>query len=168
MTDPPFDPLEMLDVLGRHDVRYVMIGGLAGRLWGSPSVTNDLDVCYARDRTNLRRLADALRELNARLRGLAEDVPFLLDEQTLAAGDHFTFVTDAGNLDCLGTPAGTKGYDDLSRTAEPMQIGDRTVQIAAIEDLIRMKLAAGRPKDRIEVEILGAVREELDREESEP
>lgn len=168
MTHPSFDPLEMLDVLGRHDVRYVMIGGLAGRLWGSPTVTNDLDVCHAQDRTNLRRLADALRELNARLRGLAEDVPFILDDRTLAAGDHFTFVTDAGNLDCLGTPAGTKGYDDLSRTAEPMQIGDRTVQIAAIEDLIRMKLAAGRPKDRIEVEILGAVREALDREESEP
>ena len=168
MTDPPFDPLAMLDVLGRYDVRYVMIGGLAGRLWGSPTVTNDLDVCYAQERTNLRRLADALRELNARLRGVAEDVPFLLDDRTLAAGDHFTFVTDAGNLDCLGTPAGTKGYDDLSRTAEPMQIGDRTVQVAAIENLIRMKLAAGRPKDRVEAEILGAVREELEREESEP
>ena len=167
MTDPIFDPLKLLDVLDRHVVRFVMIGGLAGRLWGSPTVTNDLDICHARDRANLRRLAEALRETGARLRGVAEDVPFLLDDRTLAAADHFTFVTDAGNLDCLGTPAGTKGYDDLSRTAEPMEIGDRTVQVAAIEDLIRMVLAAGRPKDRIEAEILGAVREEIEREQSE-
>lgn len=163
MTDPIFDPLKMLDVLERHDVRFVMIGGLAGRLWGSPTVTNDLDICHARDRVNLRRLAEALRETGARLRGVAEDVPFLLDEWTLAAGDHFTFVTDAGNLDCLATPAGTNGYEDLARTAEVMEIGDHTIQVASIEDLIRMKLAAGRPRDRIEAEILGAVREEIER-----
>ncbi|MGH7587525.1 MAG: hypothetical protein ACRELU_02925 [Gemmatimonadota bacterium] len=165
MTDPVFDPLRMLDVLDRHGVRFVMIGGLAGRLWGSPTVTNDLDVCHARDRANLRRLAEALRELNARLRGVAEDVPFLLDDRTLAAGDHFTFVTDSGNLDCLGIPAGTNGYEDLAKTAERMEIAGRDVLVAAIEDLIRMKLAAGRPKDRIEAEILGAVREEIEHEE---
>ena len=164
MTDPIFDPLKMLDVLKRHDVRFVMIGGLAGRLWGSPTVTNDLDICHARDRANLRGLAEALRETGARLRGVAADVPFLLDDHTLAAGDHLTFVTDAGNLDCLATPTGTSGYDDLVRTAEAMEIGDHTIQVASIEDLIRMKLAAGRPRDRIEAEILGAVREEIERE----
>ncbi|HET6342236.1 MAG TPA: hypothetical protein VFG78_08655, partial [Gemmatimonadota bacterium] len=129
MTDPVFDPLRMLDVLDRHEVRFVMIGGLAGRLWGSPTVTNDLDVCHARDRANLRRLAEALREINARLRGVAEDVPFLLDDRTLAAGDHFTFVTDAGNLDCLGIPAGTNGYEDLAKTAERMEIAGRDVLV---------------------------------------
>lgn len=72
-------------------------------------------------------------------------------------------MTDAGNVDCLGTPAGTAGFDDLIRTAERMEIGDQAIEVAAIEDLIRMKLAAGRPKDRVEVEVLGAVREELER-----
>lgn len=163
MNDSAFDPLRMLDILARHEVRFVLIGGLAGRLWGSPSVTNDMDLCYARDPANLAKLAGALRELRARLRGIVEEVPFLLDERTLATGDHFTFVTDAGNLDCLGTPAGTKGYDDLARTAEEMEIGDHEVRVAPIEDLIRMKLASGRPRDRIEVEILGAVREEIER-----
>lgn len=164
MIASPFDPLRMLDVLARHEVRFVMIGGLAGRLWGSPTVTNDMEVCYATDPANLTRLAAALRALRARLRGVDEDVPFLLDERTLAAGDHFTFATDAGGLDCLGTPAGTKGYDDLARTAESIEIGDHVVKVAPIEDLIRMKLATGRAKDRIEVEILGAVREEIERE----
>lgn len=163
MSGSAFDPLKVLSTLARHRVRFVLVGSLAGRLWGSPTVTNDIDLCYARDDENLLRLTRALRELGARLRGVPEDVRFLLEPETLAAGDHFTFATDAGNVDCLGTPAGSAGYDDLIRTAERMEMGDQTIEVVALEDLIRMKLAAGRPKDRIEVEVLGAVREELER-----
>lgn len=163
MTDTVFDPLRVLTLLRQHRVRFVLIGGLAGRLWGSPTVTNDIDLCYARDPENLHRLARALGELGARLRGVPGDVRFLLEAETLAAGDHFTFATDAGNVDCLGTPAGSSGYEDLARAAERMKMGDETIEVAALEDLIRMKLAAGRPKDRIEVEVLGAVREEIER-----
>jgi len=163
MTDGVFDPLRALDVLRRHRVRFVLIEGLAARLQGSPTLTNDLDLCYDRNEANLEALAAALKELEARLRGVDEDVPFRLDARTLKAGDHFTFVTTAGNLDVLGHPAGSGGYDDLARTAVPMEISGEKVLVAAIEDLIRMKRAAGRPKDRIEVEILEAVLEERDR-----
>ena len=60
-----FDPIPPLEVLLKHKVRFVLIGGFAGRLWGSNTITNDLDICYARDRTNLEALAAALRELGA-------------------------------------------------------------------------------------------------------
>jgi len=163
MSNGAFDPLRALDVLRRHRVRFVLIGGLASRLQGSPSLTNDLGLCYDRNEANLEALAAALRELEARLRGVDEDVPFRLDARTLKAGDHFTFMTTAGNLDVLGHPAGSGGYEDLARTAVPMEISGEKVLVAAIEDLIRMKRAAGRPKDRIEVEILEAVLEEHDR-----
>lgn len=163
MTDGAFDPLRALDVLRRHRVHFVLIGGLAARLQGSPTLTNDLALCYDRNQANLEALAAALKELEARLRGVDEDVPFRLDARTLKAGDHFTFVTTAGNLDVLGHPAGSGGYDELARTAVPMEISGEKVLVAAIEDLIRMKRAAGRPKDRIEVEILEAVLEERDR-----
>jgi hypothetical protein len=160
MMPAPFDPVRILETLSDHSVRYIVIGGIAGRLWGSPTITNDLDICYARDLRNLERLASALGALHARLRGVNEDVPFLLDARTFEMGDHFTFTTDAGNLDCLGTPAGTTGYDDLNRTAEAVEIESLTVHVAALEDLIRMKLASRRPKDLIEVEILAAVKKE--------
>lgn len=158
----PFDPLRALRILVEHEVRFVVIGGLAARLWGSPTVTNDLDVCYSRDPANLRRLAAALAELEARLRDVDEQVPFQLEARTLRAGDHFTFGTIAGNLDCLGTPAGTEGYDDLVRTAQELDLDDVRVSVAPVEDLIRMKRAAGRPKDRVELEILQALLEERD------
>jgi len=165
MSVRPFDPLRSLEVLAAHRVRFVIIGGFGGRLRGSPTVTGDLDVCYARDEENLERLAQALRELNATLRGAPEDVPFQLDSRTLVAGDHFTFATDAGSLDCLGTPAGTSGYDDLSAGADRLDLDGLGVDVASLDDLIRMKVSAGRPKDRIEAEVLGALRDEIESRE---
>jgi hypothetical protein len=70
-------------------------------------------------------------------------------------------VTRLGDFDVLGTPSGTQGYDDLVRSAETLHVGGRSVLVASVDDLIRMKRAAGRPKDLVEVEILGALREEL-------
>ncbi|MGH9163073.1 MAG: hypothetical protein ACRD2X_24190 [Vicinamibacteraceae bacterium] len=160
MTVIAFDPEWILRTLADHGVRYVLIGGVASRLWGSPTVTNDLDICYARDRANLDRLARALRALDARLRGVDAEVPFRLDAATLERGDHFTFTTSAGNLDVLGSPAGSRGFEDLVATATWMELADRRVAVAGLDDLITMKRAAGRPKDRVELEILAALRDE--------
>lgn len=161
MTQPnAFDPLRALRTLERHGVHYVLIGGLGARLHGSPTVTNDTDVCYERSPENLERLAAALRRLGATLRGVDDDVPFRLDAATLAVGDHFTFTTKAGNLDLLGTPSGVEGFADLARHAVPLDVDGLTVLVASIDDLIRMKRAAGRPKDLIEVEVLTAVQDE--------
>lgn len=158
-----FEPLDAITVLARYRVRYIVIGAIAGRLLGSPTITRDLDICYARDDANLEALASALRELHARLRGADADVSFKLDAKTLRMGDSFTFETDAGDLDILATPAGTRGYDELIRTADELDLGGFKVRVASIDALIQMKRAVGRPKDLIEVEVLAALRDEIDR-----
>jgi hypothetical protein len=158
-----YDPLRALRALTDHAVHFVVIGGVAGRLWGSPTLTNDTDVCCAADPENLQRLADALIELGTGLRGVDDDVLFPLDARALASARTFTFTTDVGALDVLTMPAGTRGYDDLHANAEPFDLGDGlVVPVCALDDLIRMKRAAGRPKDRIELEVLAAVRDERD------
>jgi hypothetical protein len=139
-----------------------VIGGIAARLLGSPTVTADLDICYARDAETLERLARVLTRLDARLRGAPEGLPFRPDARTLAAGDQFTLTTSAGDLDLLGTPAGVAGYEELARTAERLDLDGIEVLVASVDDLIRMKRAVGRPKDLVELEILGALRDELD------
>ena len=159
-TAPAFDWTRALGELSDGGVRFIVIGAVAGRILGSSSVTRDLDVCYARDAENLEALVAVLVRLHARLRGVREEVPFRLDARTLAAGDSFTFVTDLGDLDILETPSGTRGFEDLARDAEQVQIDGRTILVASLDDLIRMKRAAGRPKDLVEIEILGALREE--------
>lgn len=157
-----FRPEEVIRLLGRHDVRYVLIGGLAAITHGSTLVTIDVDVCHATDRANLERLASALREVHADLRGVEPGLPFQLDARTLERGDSFTLSSDLGAIDLLATPAGTDGYDDLARTAESLDLFGHEVLVASLDDLIRMKRAAGRRKDLLAVEELAALRDELD------
>jgi hypothetical protein len=157
---------EALGVLVRHQVRFVLIGGYAAIARGSPFLTGDIDICYSRDDENLERLAAALRELGATLRGAPPNVPFLLDAKTLKAGDHFTFSTTAGDLDCLGTPSGTGGFPDLDAGSTEEDLEGFSIHVASLEDLIRMKRAAHRPKDLIAREWLGGLRDEIERDES--
>jgi len=149
-------------------VRFIVIGGYAAALRGSPVLTEDLDICYARDRENLERLAEALRELHAKLRGpgVPEDLPFQLDPETFELGDRFTLQTDAGKLDVMAVPSGTAGFEDLDAAADTMEIAGLRVRVAALDDLIAMKEAAGRPKDRIHLEWLRSIRDMIDRGET--
>jgi hypothetical protein len=166
-----FDPLGMLRILVDRGVRFVLIGGLAANLRGTADVTQDLDICYARDLDNLEALAAALTELQARLRVAREPdagLPFRLDAITLRNGDSFTFVTSMGDLDILGTPAGTAGYPDLEAEAETFVAADGlTILVAGVDDLIRMKSASGRTKDIVHLEHLEALRDEIDRARAE-
>lgn len=152
----------LLEMLTGEEVEFIVIGGVAGQLLGSPVVTFDLDICHARDPNNLERLARVLSTIEARLRGAPPDLPFRLDARTLMNGDSFTFTTTLGDLDILGTPAGTQGFDDLTTSAVGYEIDGLTVRVASLDDLIRMKRAAGRPKDLLAIEELGALRDELD------
>jgi hypothetical protein len=157
-----FDPLRCLRTLDAFGVEFVLIGGFAGSLFGSELITGDVDICYSRSPENLDRLADALTDLEAELRGVEERVPFRLEAGALAAGDSFTFTTRCGPLDILGVPAGSDGFEDLRSTATTMDLGGFRVAVADLEDLIRMKRAAGRPKDLAAVEHLAALRDVID------
>jgi hypothetical protein len=160
-----FDPAAILEVLIRHDVRFVLIGGVAAQALGSPSITGDVDICYARDHDNLDRLADALADLAAVRRGLPTDAPRMppLDARTLRAGGLFTLTTRYGDFDILATPDPGLDYQQLVERATTVRVHGASIPVASLTDLMEMKRAAGRPKDRIELEILGALREELDR-----
>ncbi len=164
MTFAVFDPLRALGLLLRGGVEFVVIGGFAARIWGSPTITNDLDICYSTTRSNTEALARVLLSLNARPRDFDTFLPFILDGRTIALGGSFTFETDAGNIDCLATPAGTNGFKDLEREATMIDLGEQLqVRFASVDDVIRMKRAAGRKKDLIELEVLEALKAERER-----
>ncbi len=165
MSDIGFDPFAIFRVLQEQGVRFVVIGGVATGLRGAPDLTGDLDICYARDDENLDRLVAALRVLDARLRVAreTEDVPFQLDAMSLKNGDSFTFRTNQGDFDILGTPSGTDGFGDLDRHADEFVLSHRlAVRVASVDDLIRMKRASGRTKDLLHLEHLAALREEIE------
>jgi hypothetical protein len=160
-----FQPDVILRSLITRGVEFIVVGGLAAQAHGSPSLTGDLDVCYARGGENLTRLAGTLKELAAIRRGLQADTPRMppLDARKLRAGGLLTLTTIAGDFDLLATPDPDFDFDRLKETAVSTTVAGHPVLVASLDDLIAMKRAAGRPKDRIELEILGALREELDR-----
>ncbi|HEX7247343.1 MAG TPA: hypothetical protein VF351_04505 [Actinomycetota bacterium] len=161
-----FDPLGILRTLVARGVRFVLIGGFAANLRGTADLTQDLDVCYARDAADLEAMASSLRELGARLRVAREpdaDLPVQLDAATLRNGDSFTFTTSKGDFDIIGTPSGTGGYDDLEAGAQTLVAADGlSIRVASIEDLIRMKRASARTKDLLHLEHLEALRTEIE------
>ena len=154
---------EIFACLARNHVQYVVIGGLAAVLHGSPLATFDVDVCPARDSDNLERLAQALREMDARIR--TADVPgglgFGCDAAFLAGVALLNLVTRFGDLDLSFTPSGTEGYPDLERRAQHMKIHDLEIPVAALDDVIRSKEAANREKDRLALPLLRRLREEI-------
>ncbi len=154
---PEFKPREILGLLTARGVDFVVIGGYAAVLHGSPRVTQDLDITFDTDVPNLRALGKVLTELRARLSGVDEEVRFVPDERTLARVELLTLETDLGRLDLLALPAGAPRYAELRQHAARFDVGGLLVRVADIPQLIAMKEVAGRPKDLADIAELDAI-----------
>lgn len=156
---PEPGPTSLLSALSESAVDFVVIGGVAVLLQALPRFTKDLDIVYDPSPANLRRLGDLLVRLHARLRGLPEDLPFVPDARALRQTQILTLETDLGGLDLLLAPDGSPPYDELRRRADVFELDDMAFRVAAIDDLIAMKQAAGRPQDLADLEALRVARE---------
>lgn len=152
-----FRPAEILRELVGRGVDFVVIGGLAAVFHGSARVTQDLDISYAGDPANLEVLGSALANLDAKLYGVEEDLPFEPDARSLARTELLTLATRLGKLDLLRAPAGAPPYAVLRDGADVINLGDFAVRVASSAHLIAMKRAAGRAKDLADVEELEAI-----------
>lgn len=141
---------KIVECLDRHRVSYVVIGGVAAMLQDVPiQETLDVDVVPQRETKNLNALANALIEMEARLRvpGDPDGVEIPLDERTFGNVSTLTFVTRFGPFDVLFEPAGAPGYGDLEKRAVVLQRFGVEIAVASVEDLVAMKRATGREKD---------------------
>ncbi len=147
------DPRPILEVLEKHGVDYILVGAVAGILHGSPIMSDDVDIVPALNMKNLSALSEALNELHARL--MSHEVPEGIDvkfsgkdlKKWIVEFRFLNLITDHGQLDIIHRPGGTAGYSDLAENAEQLDIGSLTVQVAALEDIIRSKSAVGRQRD---------------------
>lgn len=163
-----FDFDRIVATLSRHEVAYVLIGGAAAVAHGSTLATEDIDLTPARDQQNLDRLGEALLELRARLRTPNEPdgVEFPCNGRFLAAmPTMLNLTTVAGDIDLAVAPAGfADGFEALAPRASEVDFGDGAiVLVAALDDIIASKRAAGRPKDRAALPYLEALADEIAR-----
>jgi hypothetical protein len=146
----PLDPERLFTTLARHRVDYVLIGALAARLQGFPRMTADADITPSRESDNLRRLAAALGDLDARIYTdtVPEGLPFDCSAAMLERGDLWNLVTAAGRLDIAFRPSGTDGFDDLIKGAVRFEVYGGELLASSLRDILRSKEAADRPQDR--------------------
>jgi hypothetical protein len=156
----PFDPERLIRVLGRHHVKFVLIGALAARLHGFPRLTADAAITPAGDRHNLERLALALEDLDAKVytESVPEGLAFDRSAAALSRARMWNLVTVAGRLEIALLPAGTSGYEDLLKGAEEFEAFGVRFLAASVDDIIRSKEATGRAKDEEDVLILKALK----------
>ena len=161
----PLDPIRLFSELNKHDVEYVLIGGLAAVLHGSTAMTNDADIVPRRSVANLDRLGSALRDLDARIRsvdspdGVSFDPhPALLNSMTM-----LNMTTRCGDLDVAFEPWGLGDFDALLAASSVFDLDGVRIHVASLDDIIRSKTVADRPKDRAVLPILHVLREEIER-----
>ena len=150
----------LLETLARHEVECILIGGVAARIHGSARFTQDLDLVYSRSPANLDRLVNALAGLEPYLRGAPPGLPFRWDAKTLRMGLNFTLVTTLGDIDLLGDVPGGRTYDELLAHTVEVEILGLRCRCVDLPTLIRLKKAAGRPRDLEAVAELEAILEE--------
>ena len=138
---------KLLPLLVRGNVEFILIGGVAGNIHGSARLTFDVDVVYARSSENIKRLAKVLQSVTPYLRGAPPGLPFSWDERTIRNGLNFTLITALGDLDLLGEVVGGGGYRDLLSHTFEVEAYDVKFKCVDLPMLIKLKRAAGRPKD---------------------
>jgi predicted nucleotidyltransferase len=157
VTDVP-DFRAVLQRLTDNGVRFVLIGGLAMVAHGSAHITRDIDVGYARDLQNLAALVQALEPLRPRLRDFPPELPFVWDIATIRASANQTFETSVGDVDLLGDIPGIDSFEGLWNRAVDTELFGIPIKVASIDDLVAMKQAADRTKDRLHLLELQALK----------
>jgi hypothetical protein len=167
--DPPLDAAAITAILAAHAVDYVLIGGVAVQAHGYTRATNDLDVVAAPELANLSRLGEALTELEARLARSARRVD-LSDPHLLRRAPLIPIATKHGRLDLINLdqlPGAPRSYEDLRARAITARVAGHDIPVAGVDDLVRLKRAAGRESDLRDIAALTRTDEELERESRE-
>jgi hypothetical protein len=157
---------DILRALAEHEVDFVVVGGIAVQAHGYIRGTGDVDIVPRPSLLNLSRLGEALADLDAQVLRAAAPVN-VTDPQLLKRAPLIPLLTRSGRLDLIdiehlaGAPA---SYDELRSRALVVGLENVAIAAAGLDDLVRMKRAAGRPQDLTDIASLTRTDEELERE----
>ena len=149
--------LSMVVGLQEAGVRFVLVGGLAATAHGASRVTDDLDICYDRERDNLEQLATLLASWNAYPREMEPGLPFFMDARTLRNTSILTLRTRQGDIDLLDRVEGVGDYNACLEASERLTIGSEDIRVLKLDALISAKKTAARPKDFEHLQELEAI-----------
>jgi hypothetical protein len=153
VTNPKPDFLEILKFLSKHEVDFIVVGGVCAVLHGAPVTTFDLDIVHSRSQKNLTNLMTALKELDAHYRE-RKDKSIKPKLSHLASTGHHLLITKSGPLDLLGKIGNNHTYSDLLPFTVDVKVSKLHVRILELETLIKVKKETITEKDKIIIPIL--------------
>jgi len=158
----PFDLIALLEALDVEHVEYIVVGGVAAVLHGSPRMTFDLDIVPEASQVNAERLARALGQLRAVVRDPAHRALPVAGDLLIATmrspqGGQLRLGTDSGPLDILWRLHDGRGYAELLAHSVERSDDERSILVVDIPELVEIKRAAGRPQDLLDVQNLEAI-----------
>lgn len=148
---------QLLSLLIKAEVEFVLVGGLAASIHGSSLTTRDVDVCCRFTERNLMRIQHAFEGLHPVHRS-RPDIPLQLTSELCARLKNLYIKTDLGVVDCLGEVLAVGGFDQVLQHSIEITLPVGLIRILDIDTLIKAKEAVGRPHDLIAVQHLKAVR----------
>jgi hypothetical protein len=152
---------DLLLLLARHGVDFVVVGGYAVAAYGSSLVTQDIDICCDFSAENLMRLQRALEETHPVHRMTTERLPLVLTPEKCKGLKNLYLDTDAGQLDCLGSVLGVGDFSTVKQHSIVIEIDEVECRLIDIKALIEAKQAMGRPRDLVAIQELEAIQEKL-------
>lgn len=144
MTNSPPDFEVIINIMLKHKVKYIIVGGVSAVLQGAPMTTFDMDIVPDQSEENILALENALNELSATYRERSELSP---THEHLAGGGHLLLNTMAGALDVLAFIGDGRTYADLCQHTLSIKLDDGEVQILDLQTIILSKEECGRDKD---------------------
>lgn len=157
-----FDLIALLEALDVEHVEYIVVGGVAATLHGSPRMTFDLDIVPEASKVNAENLARALGRMRAIVRDPAHrNLPVTMDlliaTMRSPQGGQLRVSTDSGPIDILWRLHDGRGYAELLAHSVTRSDDERTILVVDIPELVEIKRAAGRAQDLLDVQNLEAI-----------
>ena len=144
LTNPDFK--DLLNIMEKYRVRYLVVGGYAVMKYTEPRFTKDLDIWISINEENSRAVFNALKEFGAPLKGLTE-------RDFAEKGYFYQMGNPPFRLDIMMSIPGVE-FEDAWKNREEVKIEEMTIPFISKPDLIKAKEASGRPQDLLDAESL--------------
>jgi predicted nucleotidyltransferase len=144
----------LLELLVKSDIDFVLIGGYAGVVYGSSIVTKDIEICAVLGPDNIKKIRESLKDYKPKHRMTANKLSLMDHPSDLNTVKNLYIETELGVLDIISDVSGVGDFEKLKENAIEITIYGHKCKVISIEDLIKTKKALGRPKDLLAVEEL--------------
>ena len=154
---------EIFRAFQKHEVKYVLVGGIAVNLLGAMRSTVDLDILVEMSDDNLRKIVDILQSQGYRAKHPIDPMK-LADRKTREdwiERKHmkaFNFYKEDELKEVDIVIEAPISFEQAKKASVPIKIDDLTLPVISIDHLIEMKRKSDRAVDKLDIEELTKIK----------